>query len=45
MVIWSWGLRCNFDCPYCSPERHNNNSKYTNKEKLLKAAILRNITQ
>ena len=37
MVIWSWGLRCNFDCSYCSPERHNNNSKHTNKEKLLKA--------
>ena len=39
MVIWSWGLRCNFDCSYCSPERHNNNSKHTNKENLLKLLI------
>ena len=37
MVIWSWGLRCNFDCTYCSPERHNNKSKHTKKEKLLMA--------
>jgi MoaA/NifB/PqqE/SkfB family radical SAM enzyme len=37
MVIWSWGLRCNFDCTYCSPERHNNTSKHTEKERLLKA--------
>lgn len=37
MVIWSWGLRCNFDCTYCSPERHNNSSKHTQKEKLLSA--------
>lgn len=18
MIIWSWGLRCNYDCSYCS---------------------------
>jgi MoaA/NifB/PqqE/SkfB family radical SAM enzyme len=37
MIIWSWGLRCNYDCSYCSPERHNAYSPHTEKENLLKA--------
>jgi len=37
MIIWSWGLRCNYDCSYCSPERHNAYSPHTTKENLLKA--------
>lgn len=37
MIIWSWGLRCNYDCSYCSPERHNAYSPHTEKQNLLKA--------
>ena len=37
MIIWSWGLRCNYDCSYCSPERHNADSPHTEKDNLLKA--------
>ena len=37
MIIWSWGIRCNYDCSYCSPERHNAHSPHTEKDNLLKA--------
>jgi len=36
MIIWSWGIRCNYDCSYCSPERHNAHSPHTEKQNLLK---------
>ena len=28
VITWKIGLRCNYDCMYCSPEYHNNTDGY-----------------
>ena len=36
-VTWQVGIRCNYDCMYCSPEWHDNTSKHHSLEKLKEA--------
>lgn len=36
IVTWDTGKRCNFDCAYCGPERHDNFSKFPPFEELTK---------
>lgn len=35
IVIWDTGKRCNFDCTYCSSNRHTNDSPHSSLESLL----------
>jgi MoaA/NifB/PqqE/SkfB family radical SAM enzyme len=37
-VTWDMGLRCNFDCTYCPPHRHNNTSAHASLETLIKTS-------
>lgn len=37
---WDLGKRCNLDCSYCPPHRHDLISPFANKESLFKAAKL-----
>ena len=37
-VTWDVGLRCNFDCTYCPPHRHNNTSPHASLETLIKTS-------
>ena len=37
-VTWDLGLRCNFDCTYCPPHRHNNTSPHASLETLIKTS-------
>lgn len=34
-VTWDVGRRCNYDCSYCPPHRHDNVSKHASYEKLV----------
>lgn len=36
-VTWQVGIRCNYDCMYCSPEWHDNSSKHHSLETLQEA--------
>lgn len=36
-VTWQVGIRCNYDCMYCSPEWHDNTSKHHSLETLKEA--------
>jgi MoaA/NifB/PqqE/SkfB family radical SAM enzyme len=36
---WQVGIRCNYNCMYCSPEWHDNTSQYHSLEKLQQAWI------
>jgi len=36
---WEIGIRCNYDCMYCSPNSHDNSSKHHSLEKLQQAWI------
>jgi MoaA/NifB/PqqE/SkfB family radical SAM enzyme len=35
-VTWDLGRRCNYDCTYCPPHRHNNTSAHDSAENLFK---------
>jgi organic radical activating enzyme len=35
-IIWDMGRRCNYDCTYCPPHRHNNYSPHSEAEELFK---------
>ena len=37
---WDLGRRCNMDCSYCPPHRHNNSSPHSDLKALLKVASL-----
>ena len=36
-ITWMIGSRCNYDCMYCWPERHDNVSKHPSLENLIQA--------
>jgi len=38
LISWDLGRRCNFDCSYCPPHRHDNVSDYASFEELKKTA-------
>jgi molybdenum cofactor biosynthesis enzyme MoaA len=33
-ISWQLGIRCNYDCMYCSPKWHDSTSKYHSLEKM-----------
>ena len=35
-IIWDMGRRCNYDCTYCPPHRHNNYSPHQSAPELFK---------
>jgi len=36
-IGWQLGIRCNYDCMYCSPKWHDNHSKHHNLETMQQA--------
>lgn len=36
-ISWQLGIRCNYDCMYCSPEWHDNSSKHHSLETMQQA--------
>lgn len=36
MVIWQFGIKCNYNCFYCNDDLHNHYSKHLSKETILK---------